>query len=285
MTTPAPTWWQAEDAFLREIGEDGSAIWADAGPPFSGPLLQLLAEVEDVFAGTAAATPGWDDPHVGPDGQDRDVREEEYSRCLDLGKYRILWSREEAWARVLTARGWADRDDLAAGDLRSGLRWVAPPRLPLHRTTVLRPRRPGAQPLILARTAAEVTAVDGVVDLTRTDAELPGLVLGIGDPTLEVERFPDCGCDACDSGSRDLLEVLDRAILSIVDGSFEMVLSPGWTSRRTSFSASGSSREERTGRSMTLTAQPWADGWVPRPLSPAIDPWPPRHRNPDAYEG
>jgi len=45
--------------------------------------------VEDAFAETGVATPGWDDPHVGPDGQELDVREEEYSRCLDPGKYRI----------------------------------------------------------------------------------------------------------------------------------------------------------------------------------------------------
>src|SRR5690606_22817037 len=43
---------------------------------------------------------------------------------------------------------------------------------------------------------------------------------------LPVETIPDCGCDACDSGSRDLLEQLDQSILSIVDGSYEALISP-----------------------------------------------------------
>lgn len=270
-TVPVSTWWATEHASLCEIAGDGSEAWADAGPPFSDHLLQLLAEVEHAFTRTGADTPGWEDPHLAPDGELRDSREEEYSRCLDPGKYRILWTRAEAWVQVLTARGWAVRSDVETGDLRSGLRWAVPPRLRLHRTTVLHPRRPGALVLILARTAADDATVGADVDLARTDAALPGLVLGVGEPALEVEPFPDCGCDACDSGSRDLLEHLDRTILSIVDGSFETQLSPGWTSRRTSFGASGGSGEEGTDLSLTLTAQPWADGWVPRPLSPAID--------------
>ena len=268
-TPPAPTWWEADHASLCEIAEDASEQWADAGPPFSDALLQLLSEVEEAFAETGADTPGWEDPHRGPDGEDRDSLEEEYSRCLNPGKYRILWARAEAWTRVLTARGWATREDVESGDLRAGVRWATPPRLALHRTTVLRPRRPGALPLALARTAPDGAA--GSTDLEGGDALILGLVVGIGDPAVSVSTVPDCGCDACDSGSRDLLEDLDRTLLSIIDGSFEVELSPDWSSQRTSFGASGGSGEDGTGPSLTLTAQPWADGWTPRPLSPAID--------------
>lgn len=268
-TTPAPTWWEADHASLCEIAEDPSEEWADAGPPFTDGLLQLLADVEEAFAETGADTPSWEDPHLGTDGEERDSLEEEYSRCLDPGKFGILWARAEAWTRVLTSRAWATREDMESGDLRAGVRWAAPPRLELHRTTVLRPHRPGALPLVLARTAPEDAA--GSIDITGSDALILGLVVGIGDPAVAVSTVPDCGCDACDSGSRDLLEDLDRTLLSIVDGSFEVDLSPDWSSQRTSFGASGGSGEEGTDLSLTLTTQPWADGWTPRPLSPAID--------------
>lgn len=266
-TTSAPTWWEAQHASLLEMAADPSEQWADAGPPFSEALLGLLADVEAAFAVTGADTPPWPDPHLGPDGEWRDSVEEEYSRCLDPGKYRILWTRAEAWAEVLTARGWATRTQSESGDLRSGVRWVTPPRLPLHRTTVLRPRRPGAQALVLSRTAPEDAA--GSTDLVGADAQILGLEIGLGEPTLSVSTVPDCGCDACDSGSRALLEDLDRTLLSIVDGSFEVERAPGWTSHRTSFGAGGGDEGEEL--SLTLTARPWADGWTPRPLSPAID--------------
>ncbi|ASK66251.1 hypothetical protein CFK39_10950 [Brachybacterium avium] len=165
---------------------------------------------------------------------------------------------------MLTARGWADADE------GTGLIWAVTPYVDRYRTTVLRPRRPDAQPLVLARTAPDTAT--GSTDLTGRDALVMGLVLGIGDPPVPVSTTPDCGCDACDSGSRDVLEELDRTILSIVDGSFETVLTPGWTSHRTSFGAGGGSGEEDADLDVTVTAQPWAENWTPRPLCPAIQP-------------
>jgi hypothetical protein len=35
-----------------------------------------------------------------------------------------------------------------------------------------------------------------------------------------VERIPDCGCDACDSGSDDLLSVIDERVGDVVSGAF-----------------------------------------------------------------
>ena len=163
---------------------------------------------------------------------------------------------------MLTARGWADTDDGAQLD------WAVTPHVDRYRATVLRPRRSGAQPLVLARTAPDDAA--GSADLEGSEALILGLVIGIGDPAVPVSTTPNCGCDACDSGSRDLLEELDRTLLSIVDGSFETVLSPGWTSHRTSFGAEGGSGDEGSSLSMTVTAQPWAEEWTPRPLTPAI---------------
>ncbi|MDN5901478.1 MAG: DUF1990 domain-containing protein [Brachybacterium sp.] len=264
MTAPfAPRWWHEQNASLCSAAEDDPSFAAQI---LSDELVTLLDEVETAFAETGEDSPGWEDPHLTAVGELRDSREEEYSRCLDPGKYRILWARAEAWTRVLTARGWADAAD---ADDDAGVVWAVEPHVDRYRTTVLHPRRPGAQPLVLARTAPD--AATGSTDLTGRDALVMGLVLGIGEPTVPVSTTPDCGCDACDSGSRDLLEELDRTILSIVDGSFETVLTPGWSSHRTSFGAEGGSSEEDTDLDVTVTAQPWAEGWTPRPLCPAID--------------
>ena len=122
---------------------------------------------------------------------------------------------------MLTARGWADAAEV---DDSGQVDWAVLPHADRHRATVLRPRRQGALPLVLVRTAAEEAA--GSTDLESSDSEILGLVIGIGDPAVPVSTTPDCGCDACDSGSRDLLENLDRTLLSIVDGSFEVAHTP-----------------------------------------------------------
>ncbi|HJF49737.1 MAG TPA: DUF6226 family protein [Brachybacterium paraconglomeratum] len=259
-----PTWWQEHHAFLLECAEGGEV---DAGPPFSAQLLDLLTDVERTFAVTGADTPPWPDPHLGPDGQDLPVREEEYSRCLDPAKHRILAARAEAWAQVLVAKGWAEREEIADG---AALTWLTDPLVTTHRATVLRPHRPGAQPLLLARTAPDGQVGDH--DLAPADALLPGLVVGAGDPPLPVETIPDCGCDACDSGSRDLLEQLDEAVLSIVDGSYEVEISPHGRRERTSFHASSGWSVDQPAVSADLTAGPWAENWTPRPMDPMLEP-------------
>lgn len=256
MTTNARTWWYA---YGQSSGQE---------EPFAQPLLELLDAVETAFAGTGADTPGWDDPHEGPEGEGREALEEQYSRCLDPGKYRILWARAEAWTEVLLARGWADATEVAGEQLP----WLIPPHTPRCRATVLRPRRPGAEALTLLRTATDDAT--GSADLTGVDAQLPGLVIALGEPALPVATIPVCGCDACDAGSADLLEDLDSSILSIVDGSFEVTLTPGVEGRCTSFGSTLSSGDDRVTVSAQLTAGPWADGWSPRPLSPPITPSP-----------
>ena len=256
----SPTWWQEHHAFLQEGG-------AGAGPPFSAQLLDLLADVERAFAETGADTPPWPDPHLGAGGRDIPVREEEYSRCLDPGKYRIVVARAEAWAQVLTARDWAEREEIA--DV-AALPWLNAPRHGGCGATILRPHRPGAQPLLLVRTAGEDEP--GSVDLASGDAVSHSIVVSIGDPPYPVETVPDCGCDACDSGSRDLLQQLDQAVLSIVDGSYEVELSPRGHRERSSFGASAGSGPDQPEETVRITAGPWAEDWTPRPMDPMLDP-------------
>lgn len=261
-STHASTWWQEHQAFALASVTDPSV----EDPPFSAELLALLAEVENAFAETGADTPGWDDPHLQADGERRDSVDQEYSRCLDPGKYRILWTRAEAWTQVLTARGWADAVEFEDG---ARVRWAVEPFAARYRATVLHPRRPGAQPLVLARTAPDDAV--GSTDLAGEDAVSLDLVVGLGEPAVAALE-PDCLCDACDSGSRDLLEELDHVILSVVDGSFEVVLTPRGHCRRTSFGAEGGSSIDEADASLQITAGPWAEDWASRPLCPPIDP-------------
>lgn len=53
------------------------------------------------------------------------------------------------------------------------------------------------------------------------------LRLAVGDPPLELERLPDCGCDACDSGWADLCAWLDELVLNVVLGGLVVVQPPG----------------------------------------------------------
>ena len=61
----------------------------------------LRRSMVEAFAVAGATTPSWPDPH--PDGQS--PLQEEYSRCLNPGKYRILGARLDAWVQTLTELG------------------------------------------------------------------------------------------------------------------------------------------------------------------------------------
>ena len=159
---------------------------------------QLLAEVDRAFAVTGARTPGWDDPHP-----DRRPAEEEYSRCLNPGKYRILQARVDAWVQVLGLRTLATTTETAPEP------WVGGLRLPdgIIKVRLIEPEHPGGLTLALAS--------------TLVDGEPFGFDVGIarsGMPTAFVDAVPDCGCDACDSGSADLLRTLDGWVLTVTRG-------------------------------------------------------------------
>jgi hypothetical protein len=49
--------------------------------------------------------------------------------------------------------------------------------------------------------------------------------LGVGDPAICVAWFPACGCDACDDGSQEVLDELDRHLLGVVSGTFRRLSS------------------------------------------------------------
>lgn len=158
----------------------------------------LLASVDRAFEVIGATTPGWADPHP-----DRSTHEEEYSRVTDVGKYRILDSRVEAWAEVMTDAGIATALDVQAEP------WIGECRPPDQHSRVRR----------LVPTASE--GLHLLFATTLVDGRPFGLDLGIcrdGEMPVLLTRVPGCGCDACDSGSADLLSELDGCVLTVARG-------------------------------------------------------------------
>lgn len=157
---------------------------------------ELLAAVDAAFADTGRGLTPWADPHPN-----RSPRDEEYSRVSDPFKWRIIGARADAWAIALVDAG------LAHVERNAAVRWHAAPLTELTRIDLVVPNAAGALPLVLARSRF------GDVD----DA---GVTIGAGDPALCVAWVPDCGCDACDSGSQNELDHLDDQFLGIVTGAF-----------------------------------------------------------------
>jgi hypothetical protein len=173
---------------MGEVGAASRPDWVDS----------LLRQVEAAFVMTGATTPGWEDPHP-----DRHALEDEYSRCLDPGKFRILDARVDAWVKVLADRQLAQ---VTTGPADAWLDGVRDPAT-WWRVRQLEPTAEGGLMLVLAS--------------TLVDREPFGLDVGVGGaglPTVLMDSVPDCGCDACDSGSADLLQTLDGWLLSVVRG-------------------------------------------------------------------
>ncbi|WP_378031224.1 DUF6226 family protein [Actinoplanes sp. GCM10030250] len=155
----------------------------------------------------ALGMPSWPNPHAG-----RDASDEEYSRVTDPARYRILHARARVWTSVLAE--------------------LPGVRVEGERITS---ERPGTLPLFLAAS---------LVPLTGQDGELPVLQISAGRPDVVVDRQPDCGCDACDWGSEDLLETVDERIRMIVGGPFVALKGDGWQAQWWPEGGSVSTRED-----------------------------------------
>lgn len=234
----AETWWHARNTRLRELP------WTDSSSLLPDHVCGLLDEVEAAFAMTGARTPAWEGRPV-----DQSPAEEEYSRCLDPGKFRIIQSRIDAWAKVLVDRGWAHLETDPSNERRGSHE---------HSQTTL-VLRPTAE----AHTGGAVPLSYLVYYSTDLEATL-NVEVCAGEPPYVLAELPGCGCDACDSGSAWLLEELDQWTLSVVDGS--LVVDPAATWQvQTSFgghgSSGGSSGDSKS--AAAFTAAPWATGWNP----------------------
>jgi hypothetical protein len=154
--------------------------------------------------------PSWPNPHPGM------VRpsNEEYSRVTDPERYGIVHARARVWADTL--------DDLLGVDVVS----LPPSPLddeghlgPFHRGVRLTSPRPGRLPLLL---------LERDVTWPGLDRSLAVLHISVVEPRVAVERLPDCGCDACDFGSEDLLHAVDETIGNLVGGPFVALRGNEW---------------------------------------------------------
>ena len=173
---------------------------------------ELQAQVEARFE--LLGLPSWPHPHP-----DRGPLDEEYSRLTDPGRYAVVHARARVWAEVLSEVLGARVDRLppeesgghgggARGGFDRGVRVASP--------------RPDTLPLLLLE--SDVRDVP-----ERPGGEvLPVLAIAVGQPDVVVDRWPDCGCDACDDGSEPLLEDIDGTIAQVVGGPFVVLHAARW---------------------------------------------------------
>lgn len=160
----------------------------------------------------------WPCPRTGSE-----PAEEEYSRVTDAARYAVVHARADAWATALSEVPGVRviREDIDAGEL---LR--------------LESARSSALPLVFTKRHVPLTAADGV---------LPVLDVDLGPRRLGI--WPDCGCDACDWGSADLLAAIDDQVAALVGG--PVVLLRGddwemqWTTGRCGWSSRGLTDDQR----------------------------------------
>lgn len=152
----------------------------------------------------------WPDPHPGM----ASPGDEEYSRVSDPERYRIVHARARAWAESLIDVPGVKSEPLTPAllDTKGGLG-------SFDRGVRLTSCRPGTLPLLL------LERDEPVLGFVTT---LAFLQISVIEPAVAVERLPDCGCDACDSGSADLLRAIDKTIGHIVTGPFVVLRGKGW---------------------------------------------------------
>lgn len=165
----------------------------------------LTAAVEAAFDRTAAGLERWDDPHPPPD---RVVADEEYSRVTNPAKWRIVGARLDAWTDVLTERS------MARVEPSDRVEWGDHPAPSTVRIDLIVPVVDGGVVVVAGRTRLG-------------DVDEAGVVLGVraakGGAVWMLAILPDCGCDACDSGSQDAIDEVDECLGAIVSGRFRML--------------------------------------------------------------
>ena len=154
----------------------------------------LIEAVERAFERSSGDLPSWLDPHP-----DRQPDDSEYSRVTNAERYRIVGARADAWAAAVIQLGLAVTHDRVD--------WAEPPQTDFRRPFIIVPNVVAALPVVIARHRLG-------------DCDDAGLTLGLGSPALPVAFLPDCGCDACDSGSQDLIDVVDQYFHAIITGRY-----------------------------------------------------------------
>lgn len=171
-------------------------------------LAELQAQVAASY--DRLGLPSWPNPHPGMTRP----REEEYSRVTKPERYRIVHARARVWATALgdvpgveveTLEPAPLDDEGHLGRYDRGVRIASPlpDRLPL---------------LLLERDLRWPGPV----------ASPAALHISVVRPQIALGMLPDCGCDACDWGSADLLHAIDETIGPVVGGPFVALRGKGW---------------------------------------------------------
>lgn len=154
----------------------------------------LTDRVDAVYA--LSNPTSWPDPH-----QDREATTEEYSRVTNPEKYSIAILRARAWAQVLESLPDIDAEPVEAETLGSHF----------SRGLRLTSRRADTLPLLILESDPRSTGGIPVVSVSMAESD------------IEIGRLPDCGCDACDFGSENLVEGLDGTIIEALNGMVVMI--------------------------------------------------------------
>lgn len=186
----------ADRELLQQV-LDGVAI--DRFPDVRAlPGYELLTEVERRFAHLDVAR--WPDPLPGGHPTED---EDAYSRVTDEQRYRIVPERARTWLAVLADHGLAEVTEADA-------------------SSVWRPD-PEGYPIPTRADVVRPTAADALPIVVGYGDDFPAALLGVGLPAEQIELVPDCGCDACDWGSDDLLVQVDEFFLHVLAGDFVRV--------------------------------------------------------------
>lgn len=180
-----------------------------------GHIVVRMVRLGDLQAQVAVSyarlrMPSWPNPHPGMTSP----REEEYSRLTEPERYGIVHTRARVWASRLGDLSGIEVDTLAPAPLDDEGRLGR-----FDRGVRLTSRRPGTLPLLL---------LERDVRWPGLAASLAVLHISVVRPEVAVEMLPDCGCDACDSGSDDLLDAVDQTIGNVVGGPFVVLRGKNW---------------------------------------------------------
>ncbi len=174
--------------------------------------MTRLADLQEQVASTyeLLELPSWPDPHPGTTAPTKD----EYSRVTDPDRYRIVSARAHAWVQTLGALPGVEQTSMPPALLDKTGHLSR-----FDRGVRLTPGTPGTLPLLLLE--RDVPDVVGTASMTV-------LHVSVVRPEVGLQLLPDCGCDACDRGSDDLLEAVDDTISHVVGGPSVVLRGSGW---------------------------------------------------------
>jgi len=135
--------------------------------------------------------------------------EEEYSRLTAPERYRIVHARGREWAAGLA-------------------------ELPTVRVAALEPPASDVERRRRSDRGLQITCSrEGTLPLflLEFDGDVAGLKVSFASPELILLEQPDCGCDACDSGSQDLLDAIDETIGFVVGGPVVFLQGKDWSAQ------------------------------------------------------